>query len=93
MSTVNASRTATISDLLHVADVLAVDLNRQGHVAANHDPVEVVTDQHVVLPGPSAQRLRREARHRPRSHLDRRHDVEAAFERCAGDESQAERAG
>ena len=47
---------------LDVADVLAVDLHRHRRVAADHDPVEVVADEHVAGPA-AAQRLGGEPRH------------------------------
>ena len=53
--------------LVDVADVLAVDLHRHRHVAADQDPVEVVAAQHVTVTGAAAERLDGEPRHGPGS--------------------------
>ena len=69
--------------MLDVAEVLAVDLQRQGHVAAEDDPVDVVEHVEPLHADGAARQVEQQARHAERAHGDGGNDVEPEVERRA----------
>ena len=81
-----ASRSASNTASRHVAEVLAVRLERQRDVAVNLDAVEVVSREDARRTGhPAAgQHAGEQARRRERRHANRRDEVQTELEAGVG---------